>query len=51
MMSLTKSEVKLLLTALEKYAEKRIFGSPVEEATYRKVKEKLTLALLDFDFI
>jgi hypothetical protein len=50
MMCLTRSEIKLLLTALEKYAEKRVFGSPVEEETYEKAKRQLTVALLDFNF-
>ena len=45
-----KASVKMLLRAVEKYGEKKVFGSPVEQETFNELKWQLHTALYELQF-
>ena len=49
--TLDKSSLKFILKALDRYAEKHVFGSPVEEKIYDCARNQIAMGLLEYEFI
>ena len=49
--SLDKSSLKFILKSMDRYAEKRVFGSPVEERIYNDARNEIVMGLLEYEFI
>ena len=48
--SFTHASLKMMLRALTKYGEKKIFGSPVEQEIYKELQWQLRTALCELQF-
>ena len=49
--TLDKSSLKFILKAIDRYAEKHVFGSPVEEKIYDCARNQIAMGLLEYEFI
>ena len=50
-LSLDKTALKLLLRAVDKYNEKHVFGSPVEQEAFDDLLRKIHIALFELTFL
>ena len=47
---LDKAAIKLLIRAVTKYGDKKVFGSPVEQESFNEIQWQLHTALFELQF-
>tara|TARA_B100001778_G_scaffold130402_1_gene107285 strand:+ start:1502 stop:1684 length:183 start_codon:yes stop_codon:yes gene_type:complete len=48
---LDHSTLKLLIRAVDRYTEKKVFGSPLEQRSADNIKELLQIALMEYNYL
>lgn len=48
---LDHSTLKLLIRAVDRYTEKKVFGSPLEQQSADSIKELLQIALMEYNYL